>query len=62
MVLSAPKVIVWLISTLLVALVLTLRYAGIDVPTVGPVVAGHLFETLLVAYALLWMGTVFRGV
>lgn len=62
MVLSPPRFVVWLFSTVLVALVLTTRYAGIDVPTVGPFVQGKMFETLLIAYFILWLGTLFRGV
>jgi len=34
---------------------------GITVPVLSPIVAGHTFEVLLVAYVILWLGTVFTG-
>ena len=35
---------------------------SIEVPVVTPIVSGHLFEALLVSFALLWAGTVFKGI
>ena len=64
MTLSAPTFIVWLISTILAAFVLAIEYAGVGsmVPVVGSTVAGNSFIVLLVAYVLLWAGTVLKGV
>jgi hypothetical protein len=59
--LSAPSFLIWLISTLLAALVLVMIYGGVSVPVVSPIVAGHTFETLLIAYVLLWLGTIVSG-
>jgi hypothetical protein len=59
--LSRPTFIIWLISTLLALVVVLMVYAGIVVPVISPVVAGHTFEVLLIAYVLLWLGTVVTG-
>jgi hypothetical protein len=58
---SAPTFAVWLISTILAAVVILMTYAGVSIPVISPIIAGHGFETLLLAYILLWIGTVFRG-
>ncbi len=58
---SRPTFAIWLISTLLAAVVILKTYAGITIPVITPIVAGHSFETLLIAYVLLWIGVVFRG-
>jgi hypothetical protein len=41
--------------------VILMVYAGIAVPVISPIVAGHTFEVLLIAYVLLWLGTVVSG-
>ncbi len=56
---SRPSFAIWLISTLLAAVVILMNYAGISVPVISPIIAGHSFEALLIAYLLLWIGTVF---
>lgn len=48
---------VLVISLLVALLALALRYAGAHVPYLFP---GYIFETLLVAYAVLLAGVVFR--
>lgn len=48
---------VLVISLLFALLALALRYAGAHVPYLFP---GYIFETLLVAYAVLLAGVVFR--
>lgn len=58
---SRPTFAIWLISTLLAAVVILMTYFGVTIPVISPIVAGHGFETLLIAYALLWIGVVFRG-
>lgn len=62
MTLSRPTFAIWLLSTVLVALVVALKYFAIAIPVVTPIVSGHLFEVLLVSFVLLWAGTVFRGI
>ena len=55
--LSAPTLPVFLISVIIAGLVIAVRYAGVSVP----MVSGNLFEALLLAYAILLAGTLFRG-
>jgi len=55
--LSAPTLVVFLVSLAVAVLVLAVKYAGIAVP----VVSAHSFEVLLVAYALLLIGALFPG-
>lgn len=64
MTLSAPTIVTWLASTILAGLAIAAKFFGVGnlIPTVGPYVASHLFESLLVAYALLWVGTVFNRI
>ena len=59
--LSQPTFVIWLISTILAVVVVLMVYAGITVPVISPIVAGHTFEVLLVAYVLLWLGTIVSG-
>jgi len=59
---SRPTYAIWLLSTILVALVIALKYFAVSVPVVSPIVSGHLFEVLLISFALLWAGTVFKGI
>jgi hypothetical protein len=58
---SAPTFAIWLISTILAIVVILMMYAGITVPVLSDIIAGRYFETILLAYVLLWFGTVFRG-
>lgn len=59
--LSRPTYAIWLISTILAALVLIMRYTGYDIPYVTQNFSGRTFEMLLLAYVLLWLGTVVNG-
>lgn len=59
--LSRPTFALWFVSTLLAAVVVLMTYAGVAVPVLTPIVSGHTFEVLLLAYILLWLGTVFSG-
>ncbi len=61
--LSAPKYVVWLISTILMALVIAIKFFGVGglIPVVGPMIASNLFYVTLLAYFLLWAGTVLKG-
>ena len=59
--LSRPTFVIWFLSTVLAAVVVLMTYAGVVVPVLSPIVAGHTFEVLLIAYVILWLGTVFTG-
>jgi hypothetical protein len=59
--LSRPTFVIWFISTLLAVVVVLMTYAGVTIPVISPIVAGNTFEVLLVAYVLLWLGTVVSG-
>ncbi len=59
--LSRPTFLIWFISTILAIIVLVMTYGGVVIPVVSPAVAGHTFEVLLLAYVLLWLGTVVSG-
>jgi hypothetical protein len=59
--LSRPTFLIWLISTVLAVIVILMTYGGVVVPGVSPAIAGHTFEVLLLAYVLLWLGTVVTG-
>jgi len=58
---SRPTFAIWLISTVLAVVVVLMVYAGVFVPVLSPIVSGNTFEVLLLAYILLWVGTVFSG-
>jgi hypothetical protein len=58
---SRPTFIIWLISTIIAAVVILMNYAGVNVPVVSDLIAGRSFEALLIAYILLWLGTVVTG-
>lgn len=58
---SRPTFIIWLISTIIAAVVILMRYGGVSVPVVSDLIGGRGFEALLIAYVLLWLGTVVTG-
>ena len=58
--LTAPSFPIFLISLVLVVLVIAAKYFGLSVPVVSPIVKKSMFEALLVAYGLLFVGVVFR--
>ena len=58
--LTPPSFPVFLISFIMVALVVAEKYLGIDIPVVTQIVKKSMFEVLLVAYGLLFIGVVFR--
>lgn len=60
--LSRPTFVVWLLSTILVVAVIALKYAGIQIPLLSDLAGKAMFEVLLLAYILLWAGTVFKGI
>jgi hypothetical protein len=58
---SRPTFLIWLISTIIAVVVILMNYAGVSIPVISPIIAGHSFEALLIAYILLWLGTVVSG-
>lgn len=59
--LSAPTTSLWSIATLLAGVVIAAKYFAVTVPGVPPLVDQHLFEAMLAAFGLLWIGCVFKG-
>lgn len=58
--LTPPSFPVFLISAIMVALVVAAKYFGANIPVLTPIVKKSMFEVLLVAYGLLFIGVVFR--
>ncbi|MEG6510143.1 hypothetical protein V6C03_14325 [Methyloligella sp. 2.7D] len=56
--LTPPSSAVFIVSLVLAVCVLLVRYAGFGIPIVN----SHLFETLLIAYLLLLVGVLFKGI
>lgn len=56
----APSAPIFLISAIMAGLVIAIRYFGIDVPIAGNIVKQSLFDVLLLAYIVLFFGTVIR--
>ena len=48
------------IFLIMVALVVAAKYFGTNIPVFTPIVKRSMFEVLLVAYGLLFIGVVFR--
>jgi hypothetical protein len=55
--LTPPSQVTFILSVLLAILALLVKYAGAAIP----VVSGHSFETMVVAFVLLLAGVLFRG-
>ncbi len=55
--LTAPTAIVFFLSLLLAVLALIAHFGGIAIPVIG----GNTFVSLLVAYVILLLGNVIRG-
>ena len=55
--LTPPAQVTFILSVLLAVLALLVKYASASIP----VVSGHSFETMLVAFLLLLAGVLFRG-
>ena len=58
--LTPPSLPIFFISVIMVALVVAAKYFGTNIPVLSPIVNKSMFEVLLVAYALLFAGVVFR--
>lgn len=59
--LSRPSFVVWILSTVIAVVIVLMKYAGINIPVLSDIVSGKSFEFLLLAFILLWVGTVFRN-
>lgn len=58
--LSRPSFVIWILSTVVAVLVLLMKYAGVNIPVASSIISGKMFEFLLIAYILLWLGTIIR--
>lgn len=58
--LSTPSVGVFVISSILVALIVLAKYFHVHVPILTPIVEAHPFEVTLVAWAILFAGVAFK--
>jgi len=56
----APSVPIFIVSAILAGLVIAIKYFGINVPIAGSIVKHSLFDVLLLAYIVLFFGTVIR--
>ena len=56
--LSAPTMPIFLVSVLLAVVALLIVYAGVSIPWASK----HAFEVLLIAYAALFAGNIFKGI
>lgn len=57
--LSAPKWIVWLLALIAAALAIVSMY--VKIPYIGSFVESNRFWFMTVAYGLLFLGTLFKG-
>ena len=55
--LSAPTLPVFVISVILAVVALLVHYAGVSIPYASK----HVFEVLLVGYAVLFAGNILKG-
>jgi hypothetical protein len=58
--LSTPSITVFLVSTVMVLVVILVRYFNVQVPILGIVARDHPFELTLVAWAVLFAGVTFK--
>ncbi len=59
--LSAPSFIIFLLSFILAAVVILMKYFGVTIPLISDIASGKSFEVLLLAYLLLFFGVIIRG-
>jgi len=55
--LNSPSLLVFVISAILASAVVAIQFFGATIPFIGQ----YTFSTLLVAYALLFLGNIVRG-
>ncbi|MGH1351063.1 MAG: hypothetical protein ACRBBN_09685 [Methyloligellaceae bacterium] len=58
--LNTPTLPVFLLSVILVAAVIAIRYFSLNFPLASTIVSFGLFEILLLAYGLLFLGNIMR--
>jgi hypothetical protein len=58
--LSAPSLVIFLISTVLVGLTVAANFFGMDVPILATMARVHPLEVTLVAWFLLFIGVAFN--
>ena len=56
--LSAPTLPVFIVSVILAVIALLVKYAGVSIPWAST----HAFEVLLIGYAALFAGNIFKGI
>ena len=56
--LSSPSLLIFVISAILAAAVVAIQFLGASIPFIGQ----YTFSTLLLAYALLFIGNIVRGI
>ena len=57
--LTPPSLVIFLISLVLALIALLIRYAHVSVPIIS---SSRVFEVLSIAYVVLMIGVLFRGV
>jgi len=57
--LTPPSFVVFIISVILALLAVLIHYAHVSIPVIG---ASHVFDVLMVAYVVLLVGVLFKGV
>jgi hypothetical protein len=57
--LTPPSFVVFIISVILALLAVLIHYAHVSIPVIG---ASRVFDVLMVAYVVLLVGVLFKGV
>jgi hypothetical protein len=57
--LTPPSFIVFVISVILALLAVLIHYAHVSIPVIG---AAHVFDVLIVAYVVMLVGVLFKGI
>jgi hypothetical protein len=57
--LTPPSFVVFIISVILALLPVLVHYAHVSIPVIG---SAHVFDVLIVAYVVLLIGVLFRGI
>ena len=57
--LTPPSFVVFIISVILALLAVLMHYAHVSIPVIG---AAHVFDVMTVAYVVLLIGVLFKGI
>jgi type III secretory pathway component EscU len=57
--LTPPSFVVFIISVILALLAVLIHYAHVSIPVIG---AAHVFDVITVAYVVLLIGVLFKGI